>query len=236
MSNSPRMLDRRTFIRQAACASLGLTATINTMSTLKLTAAAVAQNMPVCPIGNDYKALVCIMLNGGNDSSNMLVPMGPPDLDSARMDYEDARKFLSLTDGLNPITVPASTAAFDTYYGGTSFPLGTHPNAPELATMFDDGELGFICNVGTLAEPIPTRQHYINKLVRLPTDLFSHSDQQMQWQTSVADRPELSGWGGRTADLLHAACDTSASKVSMSISVAGVNSFQRSLNEATAHS
>lgn len=236
MSNSPRTLDRRSFIRQAACASLGVTAMVNTMSYLKLTAAAVAQNLPTCPVigDDDYKALVCISLNGGNDSTNMLLPLGGTNPSVMREDYEDARKFLKLSDGLHPITVPNSTAAFNTHYGGTASPLATHPNAPELAQLFNDGDLAFVCNVGTLAEPIPTRQAYLTKAVQLPSDLFSHSDQLMQWQTSVADRPELSGWGGRTADLLHAACDTSSSKVSMSISVAGVNTFQCSISEATA--
>lgn len=234
MAHHNRTLNRRAFIRQAACASLGVTAMVNTMSYLKLTGAAVAQNLPSCSSDNDYKALVCILQNGGNDSNNMLVPSGTASSDPLRMDYENGRKFLKLTNGLNPITVPNDTAAFDTHFGGTKFPLATHPDAPELATLFNSGELAFVCNVGTLAAPIPTRQHYIDKLVQLPTDLFSHSDQRMQWQTSVADRPELTGWGGRTADLLHEACNANSSNVSMSISVAGVNTFQRSLSEATA--
>jgi hypothetical protein len=34
--------------------------------------------------------------------------------------------------------------------------------------------------------------------------LFSHNDQQVEWQSSIADKPFATGWGGRVADLTHA--------------------------------
>jgi uncharacterized protein (DUF1501 family) len=84
-----------------------------------------------------------------------------------------------------------------------------------------------VCNVGSLAYPVPTRADYLSGKIPLPQQLFSHSDQQTQWQSSVPDRPFTSGWGGRAADLLNTSYhSTGTSKVSMSISLAGVNSFQ----------
>lgn len=230
MNNNPRTLNRRDFIRQAACASLGVTAMVNTLSYLKLTSAALAQG----DNNDDYKALVCIFLAGGNDSNNMLLPGGSASTDPLRADYEAGRSLLALTEGLHALNLPADTRAFDLYHGGTIAPMVTHPSTAEMAQLFNEGELAFICNVGTLAYPVPTRLDYLEERVQLPTDLFSHSDQQMQWQTSVADRPEISGWGGRTADLLNAAYNSNESKVSMSISLSGVNAFQRSLGSETA--
>ena len=55
--------------------------------------------------------------------------------------------------------------------------------------------------------------------------MFSHSDQLLQWQSSVPDKPFETGWGGRLADLLDAM--NSNNQISMSISLNGANSFQR---------
>ncbi|MCC6355176.1 MAG: DUF1501 domain-containing protein [Verrucomicrobiae bacterium] len=213
---------RREFVRQSACAALGVTGLVNTLAQLRLITAAMAQSTP-----GDYKALVCLFLNGGNDSNNLLVPSGDPATDSLRYDYQTARGILALDRSLlAPLTVPPTTDCFDQYHGGIVHPLGVHPSAAKLATLFNSGELAFVSNVGTLAYPIPTRTHYINNLVPVPPQLFSHSDQQVQWQSSIPDRPFTSGWGGRAADLLNSSYNAPGSKVSMSISLAGINSFQ----------
>jgi len=83
--------------------------------------------------------------------------------------------------------------------------MAVHPSASEIATLFNEGDLSFVCNVGTLVEPVMSRDDYLNRLVDLPTDLFAHNEQVMSWQTSVADSLSNTGWGGRVADLLHAA-------------------------------
>src|SRR2546422_4734450 len=63
---------RRDFIRQAACAAIGTTALTSTIRDLRFMNAAVAQTNI-----NDYKALVCIFLGGGNDSNNLIIPTIP---------------------------------------------------------------------------------------------------------------------------------------------------------------
>jgi len=78
-----------------------------------------------------------------------------------------------------------------------------------------------------------SRDDYLNRLVDLPTDLFAHNEQVMSWQTSVADSLSNTGWGGRVADLLHAAQNGETSKVSMSISIAGTSAFLRSGGQET---
>src|SRR5579859_5477610 len=60
---------RREFIRQAACAALGTAALTSAIRDLRFMNAAVAQSNIL-----DYKALVCIFLQGGNDSNNLILP------------------------------------------------------------------------------------------------------------------------------------------------------------------
>ena len=218
---------RRDFLRQSACASLGVTGLVNVLAQLRLMSAAVAADAPT----GDYKALVCLFLAGGNDANNMLVPMGDPTSDEARSDYESARGVLALDrTQLHALHLPDGTAAtptkaFQKYYGSAFPELGVHPSAQAMAELFNGGDLAFVSNIGTLAYPVPTRDDFVNKLVPVPHGLFSHSDQQTQWQSSIADKPFTNGWGGRIAELLNASYNPSSS-VSMSISLAGVNSFQ----------
>jgi uncharacterized protein (DUF1501 family) len=215
---------RRDFLRQSACASLGVTSLVNMLAQLRLMTAAMAQGGP----DPGYKALVCLFLNGGNDSNNLFVPAGDPATDEVRADYETGRGLLGIPSGqLHAVTVQPGTQAFARHYGSAVPQMGFHPSAPGLATLFNAGELAVVCNVGSLAYPVTSRDDYLGGKVPLPQQLFSHSDQQTQWQSSIPDRPFTSGWGGRAADLLNSSYNpAAASKVSMSISLAGVNSFQ----------
>lgn len=215
--------NRRDFLRQSACASLGVTGLVNALAQMRLMTAAMAQTVTE----PGYKAIVCLFLNGGHDSNNLLVPRGDPTGDSLRADYEAGRGVLSLPRAnLQTLNVPPTCKAFSRYHGNVVREMGLHPNAGHLANLFNNGDLAMIANVGTLAYPVPSRVHYSNGSVPLPPQLFSHSDQQMQWQSSVSDKPFSSGWGGRAADLLNSSYNTGSSKVSMSISLAGINSFQ----------
>ncbi|NWK57611.1 DUF1501 domain-containing protein [Verrucomicrobiaceae bacterium N1E253] len=217
------MQSRRDFLRQSACASLGVTGLVNMLAHMRLMTAAMAQGSS--PAGG-YKALVCVFLNGGNDSNNMLLPIGDPASDELRSDYETARGVLALDrTNCHALNIPATTKAFKKHFGASIPAMGVHPEAQPLAELFNNGELAFVCNAGTLSYPIATREEYRNDLVPVPPQLFSHSDQQVQWQSSIPDKPFTSGWGGRIADLIHASYNT-GSKVSMSVSLDGMNSFQ----------
>ena len=206
-------VSRRNFLRQSACASLGVTALVNSLAQMRLVHAAVSGAAV-----DDYRALVCIFLAGGNDSNNLLVPRSG----ELRTDYESGRGTLALpTSALHPISPTNDSREF-----------GLHPNCPDIAALFDAGSLAFVSNVGTLAFPVADRDAYFSGATPLPPQLFSHSDQQTQWQSSIADQPFRTGWGGRAADLLNASYNAGAN-VSMSISLAGTNSFQVGTNGAT---
>ena len=92
-----------------------------------------------------------------------------------------------------------------------------------MRNLFNGGKAALMANVGTLIAPV-TRASYLNNSAKLPPQLFSHADQQTQWQTSWPDAPQGTGWGGRMADLLGSL--NSAAKVSMNISIAGTNVFE----------
>src|SRR5205085_4232211 len=98
-----------------------------------------------------------------------------------------------------------------------------HSSLPEVQKLFGAGKAALLANVGTLAYPT-TKAQYRAGSVPLPLQLFSHADQQVEWQTSVADRFTNTGWGGRIADLLSAF--NSSNEISMSISLSGTNYFQ----------
>ncbi len=216
MSHSPRPdLSRRQFIGSACCAAVGSMGMLSTLSSLRLIAAAADSGLgPALPpkagaVSADYKALVCLFLNGGNDANNFIVPMG-----SDYAAYASARSNLALPQtGLLPISPKTSD--------GRSW--GLHAAVPELQSLFAGGQAALLANVGTLVYPTTKAQYQANS-VPLPPQLFSHSDQQVQWQHSVPDKPTATGWGGRIADLLYAF--NSSNDISMSISIAGKNTFQ----------
>jgi uncharacterized protein (DUF1501 family) len=197
---------RRDFLFESACAAVGLTAMASTVWDLRLINAAAAQSI-VTP--GDYKALVCLFLFGGNDANNLIIPRG-----AEYAQYSSARGALAIPEAsLLPVTPIV----------GDGRTYGLHPSCPELKALFDAGKLGLMFNTGTLVAPI-TRAQYLAKSKAVPMQLFSHNDQQVQWQTSVSDRPTRTGWGGRSADLLNVM--NTNSSVSMSISLAGTNTWE----------
>jgi uncharacterized protein (DUF1501 family) len=196
-------MTRRQFLRGSVCAAVGMTSLAATAFDMRRIAAAAS-------LAGDFKALVCVFLYGGNDSNNMLVPRG---VDYAA--YAAARGGLALPQ--------ASLRSITPLSGGDGRQWGLHPNLGGLQGLFGSQKLALVSNVGPLVAPV-TRAEYLAGTAALPPQLFSHSDQTMHWQTGIPDQTARSGWGGRVADLVHT-LNTNA-QVSMSISLAGNNTFQ----------
>lgn len=206
MERNLNLQSRREFIRQAACAAVGTVAMTSTIRDLRFMNAAVAQSNI-----SDYKALVCIFLTGGNDSNNVIVP-------SATADYNNYAAIRTPVLALPQSSLLGISPAND---DGHSY--GLHPCLPELQTLFGEGKLAFLFNTGTLLFPM-TRSQYLGGILQKPPQLFSHSDQITQWQTSIPDQPPLTGWGGRCADLLNSI--QPHPPISLSVSLAGANTFE----------
>ncbi len=224
-------VSRRQFLARTGSVSMGMMGVVNTLAHLRLMQGVLnASGTP-----GDYKALVCVFLAGGNDSNNMLIPL----TGTARNYYEGVggnsnapgRGTLAIpAANLQALTTqPAQIAAADPL-GGYLGTFGLHPQMSAMKDMFNAGELALVANVGTLVQPGITRSNYPTSA--RPPQLFSHSDQVTQWQSSVPDRPFTSGWGGRIADYLDPLHNPGSGNASMSISIAGVNSFQVSASGA----
>lgn len=200
-----RSIARRTFLRQAS----SLTALAGTPFAVNLLAAGAAS----AQTATDYKALVCVFLQGGNDQSNTVVPRSG----TGYTTYQQARPTLALP-AANLLTISP------TGYNGN--PLGLHPSLAALQPLFNQQRVALMANVGTLAVPISkTQWNSGSPTVAVPSQLFSHSDQQGAWQTGLPDRSSQTGWQGRMGDLL-ASTYNPGSQVSIAMSVAGNNLMQ----------
>jgi len=171
------MLSRRSFI-QASAATVG-TLALRPFGLLP----AMAQN------NANYRALVCVFLFGGNDSNNTVVPMD----DASYQAYTSIRGSLALS----------ASELTPTVYSVSNAPFAFHGKLAEVAGMFSSKELAVVANTGSLVQPL-TRSQYQGSQAPIPLNLFSHSDQQLQWQTSMAQGNSPTGWAGRAADYLNA--------------------------------
>lgn len=193
-------MKRRCFLQHAG--ALAGTAALGQFGVLATHAARAAS-------ANDYKALVCIFLYGGNDANNMIVP-----LDTAGYaNYAQTRSYLALPQSqLLPLAVTGGAPLY-----------GLHPALPGLQSLWASGNLAVVANVGTLVQPL-TKAQYLSTATIKPESLFSHIDQQHQWQASISSTSSSnSGWGGRLSDQL-AALNVNSSVPPM-ISTGGNNLF-----------
>ena len=134
----------------------------------------------------DYKALVCVFLYGGNDGLNTIVPT-----DAARhAQYGAVRGALAIPRE-RLVALP-----------GTEF--GLHPSLGALAAAATAGHIAPVFNVGPLYAPLTKAQYRStpNGAALKPDGLFSHSDQQVLWETATTHAQERSGWGGRASTTL----------------------------------
>ena len=206
-----KQYSRRKFIHQfgSGCAGIGATTLLSSLTNLGLigsAAAANSSNSMFTQTMPEYKALVCIMLAGGNDSFNMLIPRGVDE----HAEYAATRGDLAIPREdvltINPKNI-------------TNKEFGLNPSMPNVQSLFEEGNLSFIANVGTLAEPT-NLSTYTNGTVGVPEGLFSHSDQEQHWNTSIPDdRNVVTGWAGRMADVLHSVNENQ--NISMNISIGG---------------
>ena len=168
----------------------------------------------------DYKALVIILLHGGNDSINMFLPIG----DDAKTGYKnyasirtslkadevDLRDKLTVNNGnlellkedKNPYYQNSSISQAYTkgFYSTNIKDIGVNALMPELAHLVNQNRVAIVANMGTLHEPT-TKKDILDKKVKLPIYLFSHNTQRRLFATADALKQKKIGWAGHLADI-----------------------------------
>jgi uncharacterized protein (DUF1501 family) len=216
---------RREFLGQASCAAVGSLGLLSTLLNLRMANSAAAQDLPG---GEDYRALVCLFFAGGMDSYNLLVPAATSGNPYANYVTTRGGVYDAVTNA-DGLALSSSSILPLAAHASDPFGFGVHPRCaddaarPGITSLYGQGRLAFVANVGTLAERL-TKTTYTNSTGKRPSGLYSHADQVRQWHTSVTTGSSTIGWAGRAADLLHAG-NTDA-RVSMNISIAGNNTWQ----------
>ena len=187
-------LQRREFLRRTS--ALGLAGTAGPLAlTLAGLGEAAAQNAPA----NDYKALVCLFLYGGNDHDNTFVPYDKMShsVYKALRDVgavNESRIYVPVS-ALNPLT---GSGLSDSHQYAVQAAMG------DMANLFNnDKKMGILLNVGPLVKPTSKADYTNAKTGDLPPKLFSHNDQFSLWQSGLTEGAEgaTQGWGGRLGDL-----------------------------------
>jgi uncharacterized protein (DUF1501 family) len=156
---------------------------------------------------SDYKALVCIFLFGGNDANNMLIP-------------NETASYANYSKIRQNVAIPQASLV-SIYDAASSTTYGLHPSFAPLAPLYTTNQrLAIMMNVGTLLQPVPRGSNGLPQLtsVPLPQNLYSHSDQQIQWQDATPQGGGSTGWVGRLSDRVAAA---SGAVVPPAITLAG---------------
>jgi uncharacterized protein (DUF1501 family) len=188
-------VNRRSFIKYASLAAAGNAAALRPFGALN----ALAQTT------SNYKALVCIFLFGGNDANNTLIQF-------------DTAGYNNYSTIRGPIAIPQNQLL--QLSALPNFAL--NPNLPEIAALFNNSNAALVANVGTLVEPTTKAQYQAGQIV--PTNLFSHPDQQLEWQNAAQSGATSTGWAGRIADTINGTYNSGAN-VPMITSVAGDTLF-----------
>jgi len=197
---------RRKFLN-ITCRSLGTLGAASLMSRFSQVNALAQDSCPA-----DYKALVCIFLFGGNDGNNTVVPISTPGSNPAN----SYSKYAQVRGGL---ALPVANLNVIGNSKGDQY--GLHPSLTELASLYNNKNVAVMVNVGTLVTPL-TQAQYKNQQAAIPSNLFSHLDQQTEWQTALAQGSGATGWGGRVADAIQG-CNTTGFPTI--VSVGGNNLF-----------
>lgn len=211
---SKKSISRRNFLHGSAIAA-GAGMMLNTPAPVFAAPQANHRKKPDIDISTQQKALVFIMLDGGNDSYNMLVPTSGKHYQQ----YRKSRSNLALSQSqLLPLKGFKDS-------DGRSF--GLHNSMPEVAQLFADKKLSFVANIAPMIRRI-SKEEFYNNSAPLPVGLLSHSDQFKHWQTSRPGERINRGWFGSFADVLQH--NRPVKQISMNVSMAGSNIMQNGVN------
>jgi len=179
---------------------------------------------------SDYRALVCVYLQGGNDGHGTVIAT----------DSDSYSAFVAARQGAPGLAYPMSELlpiTLKTPQSGRTFAL--NPALTGVQDLFNAGRAAIIANTGTLVVPASKTQ-VNNNSVPLPDSLFSHFDQTAAWQAIASNlgSGERVGWGGAVADAIEAmnmnsnSMFTCISTAGNALFLAGNTSFQLNVTSA----
>ena len=179
---------------------------------------------------SDYKALICIYLQGGNDGHGTVIAT----------DTDSFAAFTAARSGAPGLAYPLANllpVTLKTPQSGRTFAL--NPALIGIQNLFNAGRAAIVANTGTLITPASKSQINANS-VELPDSLFSHFDQTAAWQAIASNlgSGERVGWGGAVADAVEAmnmnsnAMFTCISTAGNALFLAGQASYQLNVTSA----
>jgi uncharacterized protein (DUF1501 family) len=139
------------------------------------------QSAALAQSNSSFRAMVGVFLFGGSDNWNMIVPT-------------DGRYAAYAASRGASLALPQSALS-----GLSGVPYGLHPALAPLQTAWSEGALNAVLNVGTLYQPITKAQYQASSTVS-PINLFSHADQQNEWQGLLVRDANSTGFMGRQND------------------------------------
>lgn len=146
---------------------------------------------------NDFRALICVYLMGGNDAINTVLPLSG----FHYKQYSDVRGTLAVP---RDAIVPTGLSVLDT--NGRKVPLGLHPQLGALSSLFERGDANIAVNTGILDQPL-TKQAIESGELPLPEQLFSHNSQTDSWLRGGMEASRNLGWAGRILDVLNSSAE-----------------------------
>jgi uncharacterized protein (DUF1501 family) len=164
----------------------------------------------------DYKALVCVFLQGGNDGHGTVIATDPDSYAAFTQARSGAPGLAYPMSELLPITL-------QTPQSGRTFAL--NPYLTGVQNLFSAGRAAIVANTGTLIVPA-TKAQVNSSSVPLPDSLFSHFDQTAAWQAVASNlgSGERVGWGGAVADMIES-LNMNSNSMFTCISTSGIALF-----------
>uniref|UniRef100_A0A7S1G156 DUF1501 domain-containing protein n=1 Tax=Corethron hystrix TaxID=216773 RepID=A0A7S1G156_9STRA len=158
-----------------------------------------------------YKSLVYIMLNGGNDSFNMLVPYSGCGPTTSHAEYSRIRGGVALPLGQLKVVDAVNEQPCEKY--------GVHHALFYLHQLYEEKDALFAAGIGVLTEPTDRWNWMKTHLGKVA--LFAHNTQQKDTEkVDIFHKYGGTGIGGRIADVL-----SKKGFKSVTMSVAGTSEY-----------
>ena len=185
------MFSRRKFLASSAASFAGATSVLGALGQQNAFAANVT----------GYKAIICVMLEGGMDHADTIIPTDAPSYDLLAAQRQSLFGAYRVGDGTGTSSRERTNLLELNPDNGGQFGtrrFGLPSDLREMHAMFESGDMAIIGNVGPLIEPIDS-DGFEQEIIPIPRSLFSHNDQRSTWM-SFGPEGTTQGWGGRFAD------------------------------------